>query len=617
LPSIAHAGLVAVALACWPETASNLRAEPANQSANKSGYALGAGVCGEGAAGFPRLQIGMRTGYCAGLVASKADGLVFPRSIVQIPGSSLFVVADMGASWSPRQGRLLLLDPQAPDGKRLKTLVRNLDLPHGLAIGIDQRIYASTTEKVIRFEPLAAEPEATMEVIIQGLPGLQPRLSDGTRLTHSLHPLKPFVFDGTGRIYVNIGAPTDRCATTAAESKPCAAGEGDAPLAAIWMFTPPPGGVFATLKPGDTNPPREVYARGLRNSVALAAHPRFPEEGFVLLQGENARDLPELSEPNEELNVLERGKHYGWPYCYDLVTESPEYRSFLKTKTPYQGLCTNSVLYRQPHSLMPPHAAPLGMVYYQGDKFPELKDKLLVSLHGYRPTGSRVIFYDVDPRGAPKISPAPVRYNVSCATPPTQTFRTQQSRQVPAAAFNELISHWYKVAGVRPQGAPVGMTVASDGAIWLVEDKNQTIIRIDADPAAAPVTALSCSSRTAAQITTGRPRDERQSECRSSFAGPRRSDREALRRLPLGFRSEGEPERPAEARSCPALHAKPGGLDLSRRSRSRPLAYSHLGDGTRTDHAGRWPRTPCQRSRLQDAAGSARSARHEHEARCA
>ena len=45
---------------------------------------------------------------------------------------------------------------------------------------------------------------------------------------------------------------------------------------------------------------------------------------------------------------------------------------------------------------MPPHGSPLGMLYYQGDKFPELEGKLIVGLHGYRPTGSRVIFYDVD-----------------------------------------------------------------------------------------------------------------------------------------------------------------------------------------------------------------------------
>ena len=54
---------------------------------------------------------------------------------------------------------------------------------------------------------------------------------------------------------------------------------------------------------------------------------------------------------------------------------------------------------------------------------------------------------------------------------------------------------------MRPQGAPVGLAVAADGAIWLAEDKNQTIIRIDAEPESAAVGALPCGNRTPAQIS--------------------------------------------------------------------------------------------------------------------
>ena len=138
-----------------------------------------------------------------------------------------------------------------------------LDLPHGLGVGIDRRVYASTADKVFRFDPRAANPEATIEVIVQGLPGLQPTLSDGTKLERNFHPLKPFVFDRSGALYVNIGAPTDTC-SRGPETKPCAAGEGASPLASIWAFSPPAGGVFPALKSGDANPPREVFARGLR-----------------------------------------------------------------------------------------------------------------------------------------------------------------------------------------------------------------------------------------------------------------------------------------------------------------------------------------------------------------
>ena len=480
-------GFALVLLALPAATAS---AQPATKL---SGYALSGETCGA----FPKLPIATRPGTCAGLVASKDDGLIFPRTIVQVPETRFFVVVDMGG-WDPQRGRVLLLDPQAPQGQRLKVLLAKLDMPHGLGVGPDRRIYVGTADTIFRFDPLVAQPSATVETILQGLPGRKPKLPGGTALARNAHPLKHFVFDRTGRVFVNIGAPNDKCATGSAETRPCAAGEGGSPLAAVWLFTPPAGGIFPALRAGETNPPHEVFARGLRNSMALAAHPRFPDEGFALLQAENARDLPEADRPNEEINALERGKHYGWPYCYDLATVSPEYAAFLKAG-PYRNLCSDTARYRRPHSLLPPHGAPLGMLYYEGTKFPELSGKLVVGLHGYRATGSRVIYYDTDARGFPQVQPPPVHYNVSCVPAP-RTFRTESESQVAAAQATELIGDWHKVTGVRPQGAPVGMTVASDGAIWLAEDKNQTIIRIDAEPAERAASPLPCGLRTAEQL---------------------------------------------------------------------------------------------------------------------
>jgi glucose/arabinose dehydrogenase len=487
---IGLAALTLLVRAEWPEASA---AEPQR----KSGYALTDQQCGEAPRAYPKLRIGLRDGYCAGLVASKQDGLIFPRSIAQIPGQRQFVIADMG-SWNAGQGRLLLLDPDAPEDKRITSLIDRLDFPFGLEIGPDRKIYASTDQTIFRFDPLAGDPRSTMETIIRGLPGNTLQLSDGSTVKESAHPLKAFLFDRNGRIYVNIGAPSDSCLPALA-TKPCAAGEGASPLASIWTFTPPPGRVFPALNASDAGPGHEVFARGLRNSMALAMHPEFPSDGFAFLQGENGRDLPDPQKPNEELNAIEKGKHYGWPYCYDLSTVSAEFKPFLQLKTSYQGLCGNAALYRQPFSLLPPHAAPLSMFYYSGARFAELQGRLIVGLHGYRPTGSRILFYDVDEKGFPKISPAPVRYRVSCAAEPSRAFQTEAQPQVAAAPFTELVSEWHKVNGIRPQGAPVGMTVASDGAIWLVEDKNQTVIRIDTAPS-RPQDALPCDARSQAQI---------------------------------------------------------------------------------------------------------------------
>lgn len=486
------AWVLAWVLAALPGLISVASSEPLR----RSGYVIGAETCGNGDLAFPRIQIDMKAGFCAGLVASEADGLKFPRAIVQVPGRDLFVVADMGG-WGHTDGRLLLLDPRAPQGGRFKELLAGIEYPFGLAIGPDRRLYASTAETIFRFDPLADNPRATVETIIRHMPGRRIALPDGTRIEESAHPLKPFVFDRNGRLFVNVGSHSDDCITPAPITKPCAAAEGASAMASIWLFAPPAGGVFPALKPGDTDPPHTVYARGLRNSMALALHPNFPDAGYAFLQGENSRDLPDIFKPNEEINAIEQGRHYGWPYCYDVSTPSPEFRNVLQGGV-YKSLCTAGALYKPPLSLLPPHGAPLAMLYYRGTKFPELEGKLLVGLHGYRPTGSRLLVYDVDDHGFPRPVTAPVRYHVSCAAEPTRSFQTDAG-EVAAAPFDELIAGWYRVNGARPQGAPVGMAVAEDGAIWLVEDKNQTVIRIDR-ATGDPQPSLPCDMRSQAMI---------------------------------------------------------------------------------------------------------------------
>src|SRR5947209_1119837 len=99
--------------------AAGLTGVRAAEITHVDGYAVDRDVlCGTAPDAYPKLRIGMREGYCAGLVADKDDGLIFPRTIVQIPGHREFVVADMG-SWTPAHGRLLLLDPAQPAGKRI------------------------------------------------------------------------------------------------------------------------------------------------------------------------------------------------------------------------------------------------------------------------------------------------------------------------------------------------------------------------------------------------------------------------------------------------------------------------------------------------------------------
>ena len=58
--------------------------------------------------------------------------------------------------------------------------------------------------------------------------------------------------------------------------------------------------------------------------------------------------------PEEELNIIHQGKHYGWPYCYEAQTFDQDFgKSFncLKTEAPAYTFTA--------------HMAPLGLSFYQ------------------------------------------------------------------------------------------------------------------------------------------------------------------------------------------------------------------------------------------------------------
>ncbi len=458
----------------------------------------GRGALRHSAYDYPRLRIGMRAGYCAGLAASRDDGLQFPRSIVQVPDRDLFVVADMGG-WAPSKGRLLMFDPAQPAGRRIKVLLEKVDYPFGLVIGLDRKVYASTTETDLPLRSARAEPEGQRRDHRPG-PAVAQHHAAGRQQGRGKRPPDEGLRLRQDRPALCQCRRADRCLRHQRREQQ-AVRRGRGRLAACRDL-----GLHAAARrhlSGVEARRSQSAARDLRAGLAQLHGARDPsavsDAGFAFLQGENARDLEDPLKPNEEINALEKGRHYGWPYCYDLSTASPEFKPLLQAGGPYKDFCNNSAAYRAPYSLLPPHGAPLGMLYYQGSRFPELNGKLIVGLHGYRPTGSRVIFYDVDAKGFPVISPRAGALQRELRGRAVAAVPDRSRGEAPAAAFTELIGEWHRVNGVRPQGAPVAHDGRLDGAIWLVEDKNATIIRID-KAADQKTEALPCNVRSDRQI---------------------------------------------------------------------------------------------------------------------
>jgi glucose/arabinose dehydrogenase/uncharacterized protein len=417
-----------------------------NATKARESYAAPKGTCG----GFPRLDIGMADGMCAGLVTGPTQGdatraIRMPRGLLELDADT-WLVTDLGG-WVGKRGAVWRLRVAAGKPTKVEPVIGKLELPHSIAWGPGDRVYVSEMGRIFRFDPRAADPAATIETVIANLPD--------NKLHAHRHPIASFIFDADGALLINVGAPSDQCLT--AEGKPPAAtcpeserGEQTASLRR-----------YASTGPGTWSAQYTVHARGLRNSIALARHP-----SGTILQGENSYDFEARLSPFEEINVIQPGKHYGWPYCYDNHTPSPGWKGQAVAQC-------DDPRFTPPALLLPPHSSPLAMLWYEGAMFPPLKDRLLVTWHGFRSVGGRIAAYETDAAGIP-LRTARAAFPVFGGEPlPYGT---------PNAATAFIVTpEWNKVVGVRPQGSPVGLALAKDGAIWTTDDRAGLVIRIAAD----------------------------------------------------------------------------------------------------------------------------------------
>ena len=281
--------------------------------------------------------------------------------------------------------------------------VSGLDDPSGLAFH-KGFLYIANTNGVVRVQLDARGTATGTPVSVNSLPG-------------GGHSTRTIVFGADSAMYVSVGSSCNLCV------------EADSERAAVVRFN----------EDGSNG---RVFSRGLRNAVGLAVNPST----LALWVSQNERDdiTPNHQDlPPEEINILQDGKDYGWPYCYSLngaAVPNPEYGDAPR--------CSSTI----PAALeMQAHSAPLGMTFldkatllpadYHGD--------LLVAFHGSwdrdQPTGAKV-----------------VRVHVSGGVP---------------TGVEDFVSGWQREDGSR-WGRPADVEVYKDGSVLISDDQSGSLYRV-------------------------------------------------------------------------------------------------------------------------------------------
>ena len=133
----------------------------------------------------------------------------------------------------------------------------------------------------------------------------------------------------------------------------------------------------------------KIFARGLRNTVGLAFSPYTGRLWGV----NNGSDRMGEDFPREELNIIEKGKHYGWPYCHNY--QVPDLKFGMKMD------CAKTIA---PAYTFTAHMAPLGLTFYQKGSLPyRFNDSLFIAFHGSWnrsvPAGYKIVRVILNKRG--------------------------------------------------------------------------------------------------------------------------------------------------------------------------------------------------------------------------
>ena len=317
----------------------------------------------------------------------------------EVPNARSMTLGDNGTVFvsTRRDGRVYALVPRRNGRPTVLTLAEKLKMPNGIAFYAGD-LYVAENHRIIRFNDIEANLDKVPEpeIVIDSLP------------TESHHGWRYIDFGPDGKLYISIGAPCNVCdkAGFANISRMNADGSG-----------------------------QEIVAHGVRNSVGFAWHPDNGELWFT----DNGRDMLGDDVPPGELNHAPvTGLHFGFPYCHGGDVADPEFGE--------QRDCEEFVA---PAQKLDAHVAPLGMLFYNGDMFPdEYNGQVLIAEHGSWNRSRKV------------------GYRISLV----------RMVQGEAVSYEVFADGWLQ--DEEATGRPVDLLVLGDGSMLVSDDQNGIIYRI-------------------------------------------------------------------------------------------------------------------------------------------
>lgn len=341
------------------------------------------------------------------------EGFAVDLFVQDLENPRVIVVHESGTVYVSERDeeRVLALRDTNADGQVDSTDTVASDLPfvHGLAIH-DGRLYMATNTE------LYAAP-----IEDDGLLGEVEQLRDGLP-QGGQHPNRTIAFDRDGSFFVSVGSTCNACDE--------------------------PDDRHATLLRGDPESGElEIFAEGLRNTIGFAWHPDTGE----LWGMDHGSDWRGDDQPPEELNRIEEGKDYGWPWCFadrqadDYIPGEPE---GYDSREVYCEQTEPPVLTYQAHS------APMTMAFYTGDQFPdEYQGDAFVAM-----------------RGSWNRNP-PVGYEVV-------RLRFEDGQPV---EFEDFLTGFLSEDGETHFARLTGVAIALDGSLLVTDDTNGVIYRVSYD----------------------------------------------------------------------------------------------------------------------------------------